>query len=202
MNLEELQNGLSESLSWRKMELQQARLLAEEANEVGMPYLCRAWTLVMYAHCDQYVKEAAKFYLLYLKEYPRADYDYWSIWQAFRAKELMLNGSDGPNYLSVLKPRDNEKSMLIDAIAHKTVLESGNFKYERLRFVTNFVLQIEFDCVAYKGFCTTLKTKRDEIAHGEQSYVSQVSDCVDWHVPTLSLLDGLTDAVLQAARIG
>lgn len=201
MDVDELENALSGSLAWRKQELQQARFLAEQATEISRAYLCRAWILVMYAHCDQYIKEASKLYLAHLVDYPRNSFDYWSIWQAFRAKELMLNGSDGPNYDNVLKPRDIDKSILIEALSHKTVLDSGNFKYERLRFVCNFVLQIDFDCVVYKGFCTTLKTKRDEIAHGEQSYVSQFSDCVDWHEPTLSLLDGLTDAVLQTARI-
>jgi hypothetical protein len=198
MNLGQLEHSLSESLAWRKQELQQARFLAEDAEEASRQYLCRAWTLVMYAHCDQYIKEVSRIYLSYLKDNPRSSYDYWCIWQAFRAKELMLNGSDGPNYDSVLKPRDNQRSMLIEAISHKTVLDSGNFKYERLRFVADFVLQIDFDCASYKGFCTTLKIKRDEIAHGEQSYVNEVSDCVDWHGPTLSLLDGLTHSVLQA----
>lgn len=153
----------------------------------------------MYAHCDQYIKELSKSYLDYLKDNPRDSYDYWGIWQAFRAKELMLNASDGLVFDSVLRPRDNDKSQLIEAIAHKTVLESGSFKYERLRFTTNLVLQINFECVEYKGFCTTLKIKRDEIAHGEQSYINDVGDCIAWHGPTLSLLDDLTNAVLEIA---
>lgn len=199
MNAAELEQSLSNSLSWRKNELQQARFLAEESNDNSRQYLCRAWTLVMYAHCDQYIKEASKLYLAYLRDNPRESYDYWSIWQAFRAKELMLNGSDGPTFESALRPRDNEKADLIEAIAHKTVLDSGNFKYERLRFITNFVLQIDFDCADYKGFCTTLKIKRDQIAHGEQSYIADVGDCVAWHGPTLSLLDDLTNSVLQVS---
>lgn len=199
MNAADLEHSLSQSLTWRKNELQQARFLAEESNENSRQYLCRAWTLVMYAHCDQYIKEVSKLYLGFLRENPRDSYDYWSIWQAFRAKELMLNGSDGPTFESALRPRDNDKSALIEAITHKTVLESGNFKYERLRFITNFVLQIDFDCVEYKGFCTTLKIKRDQIAHGEESYIADVGDCIAWHSPTLSLLDALTNAVLEVA---
>ena len=199
MNATNLEHFLSHSLTWRKNELQQARFLAEESNENSRQYLCRAWTLVMYAHCDQYIKEISKLYLHFLKDNPRESYDYWSIWQAFRAKELMLNGSDGLTFNSALKPRDNEKLALIEAISHKTVLDSGNFKYERLRFITNFVLQIDFNCVEYKGFCTTLKIKRDQIAHGEQSYIADVGDCIAWHRPTLSLLDDLTSAVLEVA---
>lgn len=199
MNAIDLEQSLSHSLTWRKNELQQARFLAEESTEKSRQYLCRAWTLVMYAHCDQYIKEASRLYLQFLRDNPRDSYDYWSIWQAFRAKELMLNGSDGPTFESVLRPRDNEKATLIEAIVHKTVLDSGNFKYERLRFITNFVLQINFDCTEYKGFCTTLKIKRDQIAHGEESYIENVGDCIAWHDPTLSLLDDLTNAVLDVA---
>lgn len=199
MNTTSLEHALSQSLTWRKNELQQARFLAEESSENSRQYLCRAWTLVMYAHCDQYTKQLAKLYLQFLSQNPRETYDYWSVWQAFRAKELMLNGSDGPTFESALRPRENEKSSLIEAISHKTVLDSGNFKYERLRFITNFVLQISFDCIEYKGFCTTLKIKRDQIAHGEESYIDDVGDCLAWHGPTLSLLDNLTSAVLEVA---
>lgn len=200
MNPVQLQDALNESLSWRKQELQQARFLAEDASEINRAYLCRAWVLVMYAHCDQYIKEVSKFYLLHLKQFPKDSYDYWSVWQAFRAKDLMLHASDGPKYQSILRPFDVDKASLIEAISDKSVLESGSFRYERLRFIADFVLQIQFDYLAYKGFCITLKTKRDEIAHGEQSYVEEVQDCVDWHEPTLSLLDSLTNAVLVAAR--
>lgn len=199
MNVADLEQSLSNSLTWRKNELQQARFLAEESNENSRQYLCRAWTLVMYAHCDQYIKEASRLYLHFLKNNPRESYDYWSIWQAFRAKEIMLHGSDGVTFASAFKPRDNDKSYLIDAISHKNVLDSGSFKYERLRFITHFVLQIDFDCAEYKGFCTTLKIKRDQIAHGEQSYIDDVGDCIAWHGPTLSLLDDLTSAVLEVA---
>jgi hypothetical protein len=198
MGLDDLQDALSESLSWRKLELQQARYLAENAKERDLPYLCRAWILVLYAHCDQYTKETSRIYLDYLRSNPRK-YDYWYIWQAFRAKQLMLEGSDGVSFESALRPKNNDKQMLIDAISHKTVIDSGNFSYQRFRFLMNFVLQVKFDCASYKGFCTTLKTKRDEIAHGERSYVSEVSDCIAWHDPTLLLLDSVFDSVLKTA---
>ena len=199
MNFEELQSNVSEALSWRKIELQQARYLAENAAEIDLPYLCRAWTLIMYAHCDQYTKEVCRLYLEYLRDNPRDSYDYWSIWLAFRAKQLMLDASDGASFESVLNPRESDKSELIDCILHKSVIDSGNFSYKRFRFIMKFVLQVDFDCVAYNGFCLTLKTKRDEIAHGESSFVAEVSDCITWHVPTLALLDGVHDTVLNTA---
>ena len=199
MNLEELQSNVSEALSWRKIELQQARYLAENAAEIDLAYLCRAWTLIMYAHCDQFVKEISRLYLEFLRSNPRDSYDYWSIWQAFRAKQLMLEGSDGPSYERVLRPREIDISNLIDFIVHESVIDGGNFSYKRFRFIVDFVLQVDFDCVAFKGFCVTLKTKRDEIAHGERSVVAEVSDCIDWHLPTLALLDGVHDSVLSTA---
>lgn len=197
MNKTELQCALGASLSWRKRELQQARFLAEEATDANQAYLCRAWIMVMYAHCDQYIKEVSRFYLEHLRAFPRNAYDYWSVWQAFHAKKLMLSEDDTQKYASVLKPRENNKSDLINAIMR--TLDSGSFEYKRLRFIADFVLQVRFDCPAYKGFCTTLKEKRNEIAHGEPSYVRSVQDCVAWHKPTLSLLQKLTDAVLDAA---
>lgn len=200
MDILDLEGELSESLSWRKHELQQAKFLAEQAGDSDRPYLCRAWTLVMYAHCDQFLKEASRSYLRYLQHHPRAGYDYWSIWRAFRAKEIMLSAADGANFEQVTIPDQIDKSKLIASIADDSVIESGNFNYKRLRFVTTFVLQIDFDFVEYKAFCGTLKTRRDEIAHGEQSIVREVSDCTAWHYPTVRLMDGLVDGVLNASR--
>ena len=197
MDQVELQDALDASLSWRKRELQQARFLAEEATGVNQAYLYRAWIMVMYAHCDQYVKDASRLYLTHLRKFPKNSYDYWSIWQAFRAKELMLHANNGQKYDSALRPRENNKSVLIEAIT--SVLDGGNFEYKRLRFIADFVLQVRFNHLKYKPFCKTLKEKRNEIAHGERSYVRSVEDCADWHKRTLSLLEELTDAVLGAA---
>lgn len=199
MDYEKLQEELTESLTWRKHEIQQARYLAENARQVDEPYLCRAWTLVMYAHCDQYIKEASRLYLDFLRFNPRDNYDYWSIWRAFRAKQMMLEGSDGPKFDTALNPGNIEKEELIDVIANREIIDGGNFSYKRLRFLVKLVMQIDFDCISYIAFCKTLKTKRDEIAHGERSLISEVGDCVNWHDPTLSLLDGISDAVLRAA---
>jgi hypothetical protein len=200
MNILDLERELSESLSWRKHELQQAKFLAEKAGDSDRPYLCRAWTLVMYAHCDKFLKEASQSYLRYLQDNPRTGYDYWSIWRAFRAKEIMLSATDGVNFEQVTIVDEIDKSKLIAAISDDSVIESGNFSYKRLRFLTTFVLQIDFAFIEYKAFCTTLKTRRDEIAHGEQSVVQEVSDCTAWHDPTLRLIDGLADGVLSVAR--
>lgn len=76
MDTTKLQQALDDSLSWRKQELQQAKFLAEEASNTTRAYLCRAWTLVMYAHCDRFIKEASKLYLSHLKEFPKESYDY------------------------------------------------------------------------------------------------------------------------------
>ncbi|MCV6575088.1 MAG: MAE_28990/MAE_18760 family HEPN-like nuclease [Cohaesibacter sp.] len=199
MNYEALQQALTASLTWRKREIQQARDLAENARSIEEPYLCRAWTLVMYAHCDQYIKEASRMYLEFLRYNPRESYDYWSIWRAFRGKQAMLEGSDGPNFDAALNPDSISKQTLINAIANREVIDSGNFNYKRLRFLTLIVMQIDFDCNSYIGFCRTLKTKRDEIAHGERSLISEVDDCAPWFDPTLSLLDGIHEAVLSVA---
>jgi hypothetical protein len=112
----------------------------------------------------------------------------------------MLLAADGANFEQLAVPDEIDKSKLISAISDKTVIEGGNFNYKRLRFMTTFVLQIDFDFIAYKAFCSTLKTRRDEIAHGEQSVVREVSDCTAWHDPTLRLLDGLADGVLSVSR--
>lgn len=118
---------------------------------------------------------------------------------SFPRKRFDVKGADGDHYNSVLKPKDNDKLDLLEVISGKSIIEGGIFSYQRLRFFADFLLQIEFDYVEYKGFCRTLKFKRDQIAHGERSFVNNVSDCVAWHEPTLRLLDEVRDSVLAKA---
>jgi hypothetical protein len=199
MKLSEFQNALDEAKAWRKIELTHARSLAESAGgEIVEAYLCRAWTLLMYAHCDQFLKETSKLYLNYLRENPRDSYDYLSIWKAYRSKDIMLL-SNTNNYLQCRAPEDIQKTALINIIGSNDVMEKGNFKYERLRFFCDWILQIDFDHLSYRPFCTTLKDKRDQIAHGERTYVSRVDDCINWHEPTVQLIDELGDAVTARA---
>ena len=68
MNINELLNSLDNLSAWRKKELLQAHSLARNAsNNDTIRYLCRAWVLVMYAHCDNFLKESTRTYLEYLK---------------------------------------------------------------------------------------------------------------------------------------
>lgn len=199
MRLGELQIALDEAKSWRKIELTQARSLAESGGgEIAEAYLCRAWTLLMYAHCDQFLKETSKLYLDYLRQNPRNAYDYLSIWKAYRSKDIMLLANSN-NYTQCLSPETIQNNALIDLIKSNDVMEKGNFKYERLRFFCDWILQINFDHIYYRPFCLTLKTKRDEIAHGERTYVSQVNDCITWHNRTIELIDKLGDTIAERA---
>ncbi len=199
MLLSDFQTQLDENRAWRKLELSQARGLAESRVGTGdEAYLCRAWTLMMYAHCDQYIKELARLYIQYLRTNPRNAYDYTSIWLAFKAKEILLKGKD-ENYHSCKNLHNIDKNVLFDAIASKEVFEKQSFNFRNLRFFSDWILQIEFDTSEFQGFCTTLKTKRDQIAHGERVYVESIKDCIAWHEPTIFLIDGLTEEVIGTA---
>lgn len=198
MNLDSLQVRLDEIRSWRKHELGIAKNLAENAERNEEPYLCRAWTLVMYAHCDKHLKEVSKKYLKYWRSNHRESYDYVTIWQALRAKDIIIRSND-KNYNLHKNPSEIDRGKLVDALESKDVFESQNFKYESLRFFVDRILQIDLDYVSYQAFCRTLKEKRDQIAHGEEIYVSRVKDCYAWHNPTISLIDDITDSVLLIA---
>lgn len=61
-------------------------------------------------------------------------------------------------------------------------------------------MQVDFNHHDISEFCESLKKKRDAIAHGEQSYVEEISDCLPWHEKTITFMDTLKDALVDAAR--
>lgn len=61
------------------------------------------------------------------------------------------------------------------------------------------VLQVDLDYSLYSGFCNNLKNKRDSIAHGEQTGISIIDDCMIWHEPAIKLLDVLVDETINMA---
>lgn len=197
MSSEELQRVLDEDRSWRKQELTHARGLAESHRErPEEPYLCRSWTLMIYAHCDQYVKLATRAYLRHIELFPRSSYNARPLWLAFRGKVAMLEGSD-ESYRTCRDPSLLTLSDALGIASSKEAIDQANFKYKQLRFLVDWVLQIDFKHQEYKGFCTTLKTKRDQIAHGERVYVKTVEDCLPWHDPAIRLIDELTESIVE-----
>lgn len=197
MTLDELQSKLNEVRAWRKQELTNARRLAETAhNQRDQELLCRAWTLLLYAHCDQSLKESAKCYLSFLEHNPRDDYDYRTIWLSFRSKDFLINGSPD-NYKTCETGPSKEQAL--NLIRSKEIFDNRSFSFKSLRFFMDWIAQVPFDSEKYKGFCQTLLKKRHEIAHGERTYVRVVEDCTSWHMPTILLLDDIVDSIMQRA---
>ncbi len=199
MGPQDLQASLDEARSWRKLELSHARALAEARQGYGEEgYLCRAWTMMIYAHCDQALKLVARAYLKFLQANPRQDYDYHTVWLAFFGKEAIRHNS--ANRFSLCRASDVESiSKKITGISGDEIFASKNFSYPSLRFFCEWVIQCRLDHAKYSGFCTTLKERRDAIAHGEVVFVKDVSDCLAWHDPAIALLDDLADFTLDTA---
>lgn len=201
MDAIELQARLDEIRAWRKIELSQARSVAERYRQSAeLPYLCRAWTLMIYAHCDQSLKLIAMEYLKYLDAVPRLNYDYRTVWLSFFGKEAIRHASDA-RFMLCGGNDDLSQSIKIRNINSKDVFGSANFSYPFLRFCMDWIIQTPFDHTKYKGFCATLKEKRDGIAHGENISIREIEDCMTWHDPAINLLDGIVEATIDAALL-
>jgi hypothetical protein len=94
MDIVTLQSRVDSFRAWRKLELSSARSLAEQyRGRSEEPYLCRSWVMMIYAHCDQALKEISQEYLAFLQVYPRSDYDYRVPW-------MIYFGKDSANHVS------------------------------------------------------------------------------------------------------
>jgi hypothetical protein len=195
LDILDLQNQLDSLTAWRKKELTQAHSLAENAqNDDAKRYLCRVWVLIMYAHCDNFLKESTKLYLTYAKSNLYANCKMELMWLAMRGKENITGGSDS-KYKSLNAYSRIDRWDLLDEVLINEILGKGSFKYRYLRFVCDWVLQLEYNHQDISDFCERLKAKLDSIAHGEASYVEEISDCLPWHINTIKFIDTLKDTL-------
>lgn len=200
MKVEQLQANLDNIRAWRKLELSHARGLAERHHATAeFSYLCRVWTMMIYAHCDQSLKLISKEYLRFLRGTPRHSYDYKTVWLAFFGKEAMREFADARFELCRANNQESHGILLDNLVAAKDVFDTKSFSFPLLRFYTEWVIQTDFNYEQYKVFCGTLKTARDKIAHGEDAQVEDIERCLGWHEPAIELLDAITDAAINAA---
>ncbi len=199
VNILELQQNLDELSAWRKDELSLARSLAEQATDAAArKYLCRAWTLIMYAHCDHFLKKATEYYVEYIKNRIPTNYRVDTMWLIFKGREHVKRAS--PAYVSPFRQEENFQTYF-STITSDAVFKNRSFGYDALRFFCDWVLQIKFAHLEKKWFCETLVGKRNAIAHGEEAYIDDIQDCVKWHEDTIKFMDDLKDAILLSAPI-
>jgi hypothetical protein len=198
VNMLELQRHLDALSAWRKEELSLARALAEQATDsAARRYLCRAWTLMMYAHCDNFLKKATEYYVAYIKDRIPSNYKTDTMWLMFKGKEHVKYASHA-EYVSPFHQQENYQTYF-STITSRAVLSERSFSYKALRFFCDYVLQIQFSYPEKRWFCESLERKRNAIAHGEEAYIDDIQDCVRWHEDTIKFMDDLKDAILLSA---
>jgi hypothetical protein len=197
MDVLELQKQISNLLIWRKQELLAAKKLAENAQDkIEREYLQRVWVLVLYAHCDNFLKEASKVYFEYVKSRDFPQYHQNFMWMIFRSKQHLVEGKKV--YRSIKDFENFAKEQLADVIV-KEVLTQNSFRYKYLRFSCDWLLQIDFDHLQFFDFCKELVLTRDSVAHGEESYVD-IDKCNRYHEKTVKFIESLSDALIVSAE--
>lgn len=198
MDILELQDQLEQQAAWRKRELFQARQLASSAeNESDRGYLCRVWVLMLYAHCDNFLKESSKHYLELLKLNKSKKYKPELVWLVMIGKDFLLDSSSKYKNYDTFYLEDF--SNLLDKELIDSVYKKKSFNYNFLRFICDWVLQINFQHKDFEPVFKVLKDRRNSIAHGEQTYID-VEDSLHWHRKTIEFIDSLKDSLIEHAR--
>jgi hypothetical protein len=129
MDILELQQKLDQQAAWRKREIFQAHSLAFNAeNEEAKKYLCRAWVLILYAHCDNFLKESSKHYVDFLKSNKTPYYKPELIWLALKGKNALTGRSKG-NYKDYTSLSRGDAYQLLDDELMKDIFQKSSFKY-------------------------------------------------------------------------
>lgn len=199
MDILELQDKLDELSAWRKRELFHASSLAENAkNDEAQRYLCRVWVLIMYAHCDNFLKEASKQYIEFVKSNPSKNYRPELMWLVMKGKDALTEGSLD-TYKSINDYNGDNREIFFKVILGPQIFKERSFKYKSLRFFCDWILQIDFNHQELSSFCDALEKKRNSIAHGEEAYIDKIEDCLPWHKNTVDFIDSLKESLLNNA---
>jgi hypothetical protein len=133
----------------------------------------------------------------YIKDRIPSNYRTDTMWLMFNGKEHVKYASQA-KYVSPFRQEEN-RTTYFAIITSGAVLNERNFGYKALRFVCDYVLQIQFHYSDRRWFCETLERKRNAIAHGEEAYIDDIQDCVKWHEDTIKFMNDLKDAILLSA---
>lgn len=204
--LEELDQQLDQSITWRLRELTQIKLLIERNQNSSLVLNCyiRAGITLLYAHWEGFIKEASLAYLNFVSM-QRLSYDQLA-----------------PNFIAIaLKSKLNEADRVSDPLIHKKVVEFFLFKLsERSRIprssdtintMSNLKSDVFKKIVHSLGLdyraeyqmrerlidIRLLKT-RNEVAHGEYINIG-FSDFIELHEKVIELIRLFRDQVSNAA---
>jgi hypothetical protein len=198
MDILELQDQLEQQAAWRKRELFQARQLASSAeNDSDRDYLCRVWVLMLYAHCDNFLKETSKHYLKFLKQNKNKKYKIELVWFIVMGKDVLLDSPD--QYKNIDAFSEQNFYDLLDEKLISSLYKKKSFDYGFLRFICDWVLQINFEHKNFEPVFKVLKNRRNSIAHGEKTYID-VETSLHWDRRTIEFIDSLKDCLIEHAR--
>ena len=199
MEIEELQTALDDILPWRREELTRAKFLANNAIALeDKNYLCRAWIVLMYAHCDKFLKESTELYLQYLQSANDTNYRADLLWLLIKGKTIFQEDKENKKYKSF-----NDYLTFQDTTIFADIIDysqsSENFNYFRLRALCDWIMQIKYDHDKYRGFCDKLVKARNKIAHGEKLHSNSLEYCDILHHDTMEFMSSLADKIIESA---
>lgn len=195
MNMIELQKSIDEQTGWRKRELLEAEYSVSNAmNKRQKRYLCRSWTLFLYAHVDNFVSESVRIIQRYEKANGVIGGHSEYIWLISRGLDIATDAKHS-NYIKPCDVSSNAEIGLNEMISAK-IIGQRSLSFKSLRFFCDWVLRIDFDYGSYEAFCITLKQRRDQIAHGEEVYVDLEEDCKPWQRKCFDFFDEFSESLL------
>lgn len=196
MNLEELQMSLDSKLSWRRQELTLAYSLALNESDIHKgKYLCRSWVVIMYAHCDQYLKESALDYIDFLRHSNNFEHENILNLIFLTSKEFIDTSPENHYTYQSLFTFQSRNPLNIREIFFK----KNSINYKNLRFICDWLLLIDFTHTVFEAFLENLVKNRNKIAHGEEKYLD-ISNCKELHDKTIMFLNDFTDSLITNAR--
>lgn len=201
--LEQLNNILSEDLSWRKKELAEVRSLVELRNVSNQRHKAsiRGGVCILYSHWEGFIKLAANSYLEHVRSQKLTYRDLSTNFLALAMKQK-LNEAKDTNKSSIYIPVCDFFLSELDqrcSLPKDSISTASNLSSEILKEITH-VLGLDFSHYSTKSVLINIKLleTRNKIAHGNYLEFGR-EEYVELHGEVINMLDLFRNQIENAA---
>lgn len=202
-SISQLDARLTEGLKWRSHEMQQWKQVVDRCREHERPGLLRDGTALIYAHWEGYVKESAQAYLEYVSKKGLRIGQLRSEIAAISLRTVLGRGEQSKNsaaHTEVVEKLRNADSLPAELSYNSaTIRTRSNLSFE---VFADIMHSIGCDASRHEIYRMTIDNRllkrRNDIAHGQEEYVS-LADWIDIRDRVLVILRDVRAQISNSA---
>ncbi|MCD4811389.1 hypothetical protein K8R14_02150 [bacterium] len=198
--VEELADYLASDLGWRKKELTFIVNSIKVEYESNIDIQLRIGTAILYAHWEGFIKNAGKYYIIYVKQlglkYEELNDNFVAL--ALRSKFNGLETAKTSKHTELVRILINDLSKMAIIPYYDVINTKSNLKWPIFKEILD-TLGLEYSFYMTKDkMINKLVKNRNDIAHGQRVYFDE-DEFFNMYREVMNMLDYFKEQIIQSA---